>query len=334
MCGVVFVVGAAARGGLDALQLGSDDGPSVSLAGAVLHAVGAPRPAPRTVDVHRGPGVWVDAFDFSPAYQGGRPRAPVTPDHVADFGAAGVQTLYLQAARSDERSPGRLLEEDLLGEFLVRAHAAGIRVVAWYLPTFVDVDVDLDHLVAMATFTTAGHRFDGIAVDIEYTEGVEDVSERSRRLVELSRRLRDARPDDAIAAIVPPAVQMEVINPGFWPGFPWAELAPLYDVWQPMAYFTLRSTESGYRDAYAYTMGSIRRMRSRLGLPDALVHPIAGIADAMSAADFAAFARAVTDSGSIGASVYDWNTLSPVMRPSLATISASRGLEADLIDPS
>ncbi len=58
---------------------------------------------------------------------------------------------------------------------------------------FEDVDADLDHLLAIARFDALGHRFDGVAVDIEYIEAVTDVAERSRRLVELSDRLDDAR---------------------------------------------------------------------------------------------------------------------------------------------
>ena len=40
--------------------------------------------------------------------------------------------------------------------------------------------------MAVADFEADGHRFDGIAVDIEWTQGVPDPAERSRRLVQLS----------------------------------------------------------------------------------------------------------------------------------------------------
>lgn len=264
------------------------------------------RPAPRTSSVYGGLGVWIDAFDFSRAYRAdGVP--PVTPDVVAELAELGVRTVYLQAARSDERAPGTLLEPDLLGAFLLRAHAHGLRVVGWYLPTFEDVDTDLEHLEAIAEFNALGHRFDGVAVDIEYLRGVPDPVARSARLVELSTRLRGARPGEAIGAIVPPPVQMEVVNPDFWPDFPWRQIEGAYDVWMPMAYWTTRS--GTYRDPYAYTEESTRRLRNNLGRADAVVHPVGGIGDATTVEDLATYRRALRDTGAIGGSLYDWHSL-------------------------
>src|SRR2546421_318929 len=77
-----------------------------------------------------------------------------------------------------------------VGEFLIRAPRAGLRVVGWYLPTFTDVDLDLRRLEQIEDFDVLGHRFDGVAVDIEATDDVTDVPERNRRLVDLSTRLR------------------------------------------------------------------------------------------------------------------------------------------------
>src|SRR5215204_7159959 len=77
-----------------------------------------------------------------------------------------------------------------------------------------------------------GQRFDGVAVDIEWTDSVPDPTLRSRRLVELSERLRSsasaggAGAGGALGAIVPPPVQLEDVNPDLWPAFPWRELAP------------------------------------------------------------------------------------------------------------
>lgn len=320
VCAGVFFLGFGLRLVVDAASRAAEDTPSSSgSATHVMELLREERPAPRNVAVYGGLGVWVDAFDFSPAYQGGG-GAPVTPDVVDAWAELGVRTVYLQAARSDERAPGRLLERDVLAELLLRAHARGLKVVGWYLPTFVDVDADLDHLLAIAEFDPLGHRFDGVAVDIEYTAGVEDHQERSARLVELSRRLRDARPGEALGAIVPPPVQMEVINPQFWPRFPWREIDPAYDVWLPMAYWTTRTEASGYRDPYAYTEESTRRMRNNLGRAGAVVHPIGGIGDATTIEDLGAFRRALLDTGAIGGSIYDWNSLPPPQRRALPEV--------------
>ena len=50
---------------------------------------------------------------------------------------------------------------------------------------------------------------------------------------------------------------MDVINVSFWPGFPWARLAPYYNVWMPMNYWTGRTQASGYHDGYRYTVDNI-----------------------------------------------------------------------------
>jgi len=312
LCAGVFLLGAGARLVVDA----ADDAARPARPAAVLldqlRADGTPA---RTVSAYGGLGVWVDAFDASPAYAGGEP--PVQPEAVSDWVAAGARTVYVQAARVD--SDDLLLERDVLAELLLRAHAADLLVVAWYLPTFADVDADLDRLLAMAEFDALGHRFDGIAVDIEAIEAVPDVEERSARLVALSQALRDARPGEALGAIVPPAVQLEVVNPAYWPRFPWQALDGSYDVWLPMAYWTTRAG-TRYRDPYAYVEESVRRMRADLGRDDAVVHAVGGIGDALAPGDLDAFARAVADTGAIGGSIYDWNSLPADQRAELSAL--------------
>ena len=265
---------------------------------------------PRTVDAYEGLGTWIDAFDYGPAYQPDGEPPVVTPDDVDALAGHGVRTLFIQAARLDRRSPGMLVDEELLGAFLEEAHRHDMRVVGWYLPKLADVADDLAHLRAIADFEADGHRFDGLAVDIEWTEDVPDHVERNRRLVDLSEKLDAAVGDDAVGAIVLPAVQLEVVNTTLWPDFPYRGLADAYDVWLPMAYWTFRTEESGFRDAHAYTDESVRRLRANLGDADAPVHPIGGIADRATEADYAAYLRALDDVDAIGGSIYDVRTLS------------------------
>jgi len=311
----VFLIGVGVRAVVEAA--GAPAGAPASAARVVVDQLRGGEPAPRVASVYGGLGVWVDAFDFSPTYAGEQP--PVTGEAVDAWAELGVRTVYLQASRPDERSPGILLEEDALAELLLRAHAADMLVVAWYLPTFADVDADLERLLAMAGFDAFGHRFDGIAVDIEYIEAVPDPIERSRRLVELSEQLRRALPGEAIGAIVPPAAQLEVVNPSYWPQFPWRALETSYDVWLPMAYWTTRAG-TRYADPYVYTEESVRRMRANLGRPDLVVHPVGGIGDALGEGDLAAFARALVDTGAIGGSVYDWASMPEERRAGLADL--------------
>jgi hypothetical protein len=277
-----------------------------------------PIPAERTVGAYSGYGTWVDVYDFLPEMQAPGREPAIEPADVDDMADHGVRTLYLQAAREDPRTPGPLVEPGLIGEFLARAHERDVRVIGWYLPLFGDVERDLAHLEAIATFEAAGHRFDGVAVDIEWTRSVPDAGERSDRLVELSRRLRDVVGGEPLGAIVLPPVQLEEVNRRMWPGFPWDELAGLYDAWLPMGYWTDRRPESGWRDARAYTEENVDRLRAALGDEDAAVHAIGGIGDAATRDDLTRFARALEETDAVGGSLYDWATLGAAERRHLA----------------
>jgi hypothetical protein len=276
------------------------------------------------VGVYAGLGTWLDAFDYAPAYNDPGTSPAVAPSEVGAMAAAGVSTLYLQASRLDDVSTDLLVDRRLLAEILLRAHGHGMRVVAWYLPRLGDVGADLARLMAIADFRVLGHRFDGVALDIEDTKTVPDPAARSLALVDLSTRLRSATDSSsALGAIVLPPVLTELVNPRSWPDFPWASLAPLFDVWLPMSYWTFRKPESGYRDGYAYTAESVQRLRSNLGEPEALVHPIGGIADIAEPAEVDGFVRSLTDTGSIGGSLYDWATSGASSRQQLTTAFAT-----------
>ena len=278
----------------------------------------------RGLDPYAGYGTWVDVYDFAPSYQGGGTPA-VTAESVDEMVRQGVRTVYLQAAQVDERSPDPVVDPGAVGRFLVRAQRAGLRVVAWYLPRLVDLDRDLHHLAAIADFEVLGHRFDGVAVDIEWTSGVPDHVARSDQLVELSERLREDSGDDVLGAIVLPPVQIEVVNPAFWPEFPWRELAPSYDVWLPMGYWTERTDASGYKDGRVYTDENVRRIRANLGDEDAPVHAIGGIGDELTPEQATGFVEALTATDAIGGSIYDWATLSATMREHLAGMTSEAG---------
>ncbi|HEX6567711.1 MAG TPA: hypothetical protein VF015_01030, partial [Acidimicrobiales bacterium] len=291
---LVGVVAHAARG---------DDGGAAAGMAAVPALLRAPAPAERDLSAYAGAGAWVDLYDIG----GDAGRPPVVPADVGAMADAGVRTLYLQVARDDQDGHAGLHDPGLAARFLVRAHERGLRVVGWYVPRFGDVGRDLDHLRAIADFDALGHRFDGVAVDIEWTETVADDAERSARLLELSRGLRDHVGSDALGAIVLPPVQLEVVNPAYWPRFPWAELAPLYDAWLPMGYWTDRTAASGWRDAAAYTSENLQRLGDHLG-DEAPVHAIGGLGAETSLSDLAGFLGVVEDEGAIGASIYDWAT--------------------------
>jgi hypothetical protein len=300
--------------------------------GSVVERISVSGPTTRDVRAYAGQGAWVDAFDYGPEYQKKGVAPPITPAAVDDMAAHGVKTLFIQATRADATAPDGFVDRALVAEFLVRAHRHGMRVVGWYLPTFADVDADLARLSAITRFNVLGHRFDGVAVDIEDVDTVTDVSERNQRLVDLSNRLRTEVGSEALGAIVLPPVLTEVVNPQRWPDFPWSQIHPLYNVWLPMSYWTFRSVSSGYHDGYTYNDESTRRLRADLEDPTALVHGIGGIADTATADELTRFVQSLFDTGSIGGSVYDWNTLSPASRD-LMTQLFSHGPGASLPQP-
>ena len=264
----------------------------------------------RDVDLgaYKGLGTWVDVYDYVPGFPADGGPPPVTVDSVDDMARLGVSTLYLQAAQDDTRITGPTVDRKLLGEFLNRAHDAGMSVVAWYLPKLADLETDLRRIRALERFRRDGEGFDGIALDLEWTQGVPDATARNDALVELSKKARKVVGDTALGAIVLEPLLLEDVNPNYWPGFPWKRIAHLYDVWLPMSYWTNRNESSGLRDGFVYASKNIKRLRTRIGDKDAFVHAIGGIADSASTEDYVGFVRAVKKRDAIGWSIYDFNT--------------------------
>ena len=271
-------------------------------AGRVLKLPTAPvLSGPRGSGAFAGLGAWVDLYDFSPEYQVKGRTPPVSPAVVDKIAASGAKTLYLQAGSSTRG----VVDPPLLAAFLTRAHAKGMRVVAWYLPALRSAAADLKVLTAIRDFRAKGQRFDAIGVDIEATPM--PVSARNATVIDLSRRLRAATAVP-LGAIVMPPVQLDVVNPNFWPDFPWKSLASSYDVWLPMDYWTLRTQSSGWRDPTRYTTENVNRLRAHLGNAAAAVHPVGGIGTPSSSASYGAFVKASRATRSIGWSIYDYTS--------------------------
>jgi hypothetical protein len=278
----------------------------------VVLALAAPAASAGTaanVRPFRGLGTWVDVYDYVPGFQSDGGPPPVSVGSIDDMASLGVRTLFLQAAQDDDRIKGATVDPDLLGRFLRRAHDVGIQVVAWYVPKFDDVPVDLRRIRGLSRFKSGGERFDGIALDVEYTNAVPDPSARNDALIDIARRARTLVGSRPLGAIVLEPLLIDEVNTRYWPGFPWAELAPHYDVWQPMAYWSFRQADSGWRDGYSYTAANIDRVRARIGRPEAPVHPIGGIADAFGPEQVTGMAQAAAERGAIGGSLYDFRTI-------------------------
>jgi hypothetical protein len=284
----------------------------------VTVATTAPAPPSRyTMDPYHGLGAWIDVFDWSATYDRSAEDPPtVGLDDIDAMASLGVRTLYLQPARWDSPVPG-VVDPDLARAIIDRAHGDGMAVVGWYLPTLVDPAADRAQIAAVRDLP-----LDGFGLDIESVL-LADEAERNARVVQLAADLRAANPDDVLSAIVLPPVVTEVYGT-YWAGFPWAELAPYFDVWQPMGYWTNRTVESGWRDAYTYTASNIDLLRQATGRPDAVVHPVGGIGCCegptapSTPADIEAMLRAAAERGAPGASIYDFATTGPELWPALA----------------
>ena len=271
-----------------------------------------PAPGAWTVVPYTGLSAWVDVYDWTEELAG--PAPSFTAADVDAMADAGVQTLYIQTAHTRSATPG-VMEPERLAEIIQRANNNHLHVVAWYLPTFEDVDADLQRLTESAALDVGG-----LAVDIESTV-ITDAAERTRRLLDLSTRLRAAvGPDKAIAAITPSAVHLQLVNPSFWPAFPWHDIAATYDAIVPMTYWTLRKGE--LRDARLYTAGNLRRIRESTGDPDIPIVPVGGLAEDATAADLQGMVAAIDAHAAPGGGLYDWATSTPAQWAALAPLAA------------
>jgi hypothetical protein len=252
----------------------------------------------RDLSAYTGLGTWVDLYD---GHVLAHPESS-----VATMAKRGVATLFFETSNYGMKRD--IVRPDRVARFVEAAHANGMQVVAWYLPSFRNLALDKQRSLAAIDFTTpGGEQFDSFALDIE-SSLVKPASKRTARLLQLSQQLRATDPDLSLGAIVPAPRGMQRL-PWYWPGFPFVQLARSFDVFLPMGYFTYRSHDVSFSGAYTST--NIAMLRTAAANPALPVHPIGGIAGNASAAQVRAFTRAARAGGSIGASLYDFATTTP-----------------------
>ena len=242
----------------------------------------------------QGMGVWVDLYDD---WAWKHPAAA-----VADMAAHGVRTLYLETSNFNRPFP--FADKQGVAAFVDAAHADGVQIVAWYLPNFVDVGQDADRSKAAIRFRTdAGNAFDGFALDIEAPD-VADTKVRTARLLDLSGRIRSFAGDDYPLGGIIPSPRGIVVHKDYWPGFPYAELAAVYDVLMPMSYFTWHHPTGD--STHLYLTQNIRIIRREVGSDQVPIHVIGGIAQDASQAQAQAFVDVLRERGVIGGSYYTY----------------------------
>ncbi|MCI4354953.1 MAG: hypothetical protein L3K06_06270 [Thermoplasmata archaeon] len=256
----------------------------------------------------QGLGAWVDLYDR------GAWKDPASA--VAGMASHGVRTLYLQT--SNDSRAAAFVDPGAVAGFLDAASARGIGVVAWYFAGFKDLRTDTARAEAAIHFTTpAGHRFAGFALDIE-SPAVSDPQLRTRRLLELSVALRtDAGPGYPLGAIVPSPLGLAAHH-GYWPGFPWPQIAQIYDTILPMSYFTWGPR--GQTGAYENIVGCVRLVRRWVGNDLVPIHEIGGLSEHATPQETRGFVDAVRDTGSIGGSYYSWTGMTSAQWSELADV--------------
>lgn len=263
----------------------------------------------RDLSPFAGLGTWLDIYANKAAW-----REPGR--EVAAMAGFGPRTLYLQTG--NYRQSVDVVRRRAQGRFIDAAHAAGLKVVAWYLPSFANLRQDERRALAAIRFESpSGQRFDAFALDIEATT-VRPISLRNRRLLQLSAWLRSAAgPAYPLGAITPSPIGM---SPSYWPGIPYRALAADYDVFLPMAYSTLRGVR-GSDATRAYLSATVAAVRNGIGNTTIPVHLIGGLSGGMGAPETAGFLHAVADCAPFGYSLYSFPRTS---RATWASLTAAQ----------
>jgi hypothetical protein len=204
-----------------------------------------------------------------------------------------------------------------VNQLIHAAHAADLKVVAWYLPGFKNLKRDYRRTMkAIRLRTPKGQRFDGFAMDIESTE-VRSIPRRERRMFRLSRHVRATVGDEyTLGAIIPSP--SDLARGSYWGhDFPFQRVADLYDVMLPMSYSSYRA--EGLRQTHDYIEASVKIIREGAGR-NTPIHVIGGESDGSSGKEVLGFMRAVRESGILGGSYYDLGTMGPEDWPPLEKI--------------
>jgi hypothetical protein len=249
--------------------------------------------SPPATRPYEGLGTWIDIYDTDVWEH---------PVHaVGSMAAHGIRTIYLQSSNYHRNRP--FVHSEGVGAIVDAAHLRGLQVVAWYLPGFSDLPLDLHRAVRTIRFETgSGNGFDSFALDIESAE-VRRPSLRTARLLRMSAAIRRAAGAEyPLGAIVASPDRLVRTDPHFWPGFPWRELAEAYDVFLPMTYYTYRV--KGPRAAAWYTAQSVRIIRQQTSGQRVPIHVVGGISFDASGPETQGFVDTVLDRDVIGASYY------------------------------
>src|SRR5205823_6507508 len=132
-----------------------DPSPGTSASPRSTAASASPWPAGHRsgpdLSAYRGLGTWIDVYDQSDVFG---PAAFGDPaGSVAELARNGVRTVFLEAGSYRHRP---VAFPSTTARFIEAAHAAGLRVVAWYLPLFRSAPHDFAEVMRVIGFRTPG----------------------------------------------------------------------------------------------------------------------------------------------------------------------------------
>lgn len=172
------------------------------------------QPAPMPI---AGKGMWI--YEFDKVARGNVRRL------VRDAKVRGLTHIYVRAGSSVAGLSGF---RDI-AKILPVAHAAGLKVIAWYFPYLRAPAADARAMRWVANHQVNGHRVDGLAADVETSsEGVTLTRYRAR----LFARILRAETPGKFLVLVPPRA-----NPYTRSFYPFDALVPYFDAIAPMIYW-------------------------------------------------------------------------------------------------
>jgi hypothetical protein len=148
---------------------------------------------------------------------------------VAKAKALGLRQIWVRTGGTIQGYYG----DPILRSLLPKAHAAGVKVIAWDFPYLHDPVGDARRAEAALRFRTAdGHQLDGFSPDIETAgEGTIATSRRVEVYLGLVRRAAGSRP---VVVTVPRASEKRMRT------YPYASMAKYADAFAPMVYWSCR----------------------------------------------------------------------------------------------
>jgi hypothetical protein len=123
-------------------------------------------------------------------------------------------------------------------------------------------------------------------------------------LLDLSTRLRSFAGESYPLGGIIPSPRGIVVHKDYWPGFPYADLAAIYDVIMPMSYFTWHHPTGP--STHLYLTQNIRIIQREVGSDQVPIHVIGGIAQDASLEQAQAFVDVLRERGAIGGSYYTY----------------------------